>query len=137
MTTRPSRALAVLAVLSLVTVGCAGPQPARQSATNGHGVASWYGKQYHGRKTASGEPFNMNALTAAHRTHPFGTTVRVTNLDNGKDVVVRINDRGPYAKGRVIDLSYAAAKRIGMVEAGVADVRLEVVTPGRRVASAQ
>lgn len=91
------------------------------------GVASYYGPGFHGKKTANGERFNMNALTAAHRTLPFGTRVRVTNLDNGRSVVVRINDRGPFAKGRIIDLSKVAAKRIGMIQSGTARVRLEVL----------
>ena len=86
------------------------------------GLASWYGPGFHGRKTASGEPFNAGALTAAHRTFPFGTRVRVVNKRNGRSVVVRINDRGPYAHGRVIDLSRAAAHAIGV--AGVTAVSL-------------
>lgn len=92
------------------------------------GKASWYGPRFHGRKTASGEPFNQHDLTAAHRSLPFGTRVKVTNLKNGKSVVVRINDRGPYAKGRVIDLSRAAAKRLDMLRSGVAQVRVERLT---------
>lgn len=91
------------------------------------GTASWYGGKFHGRKTANGERFDQHALTAAHRTLPFGTKVRVTNERNGRSVVVRINDRGPFAKGRVIDLSRAAAERVGMVGSGTARVRLEVV----------
>nr|WP_238193251.1 septal ring lytic transglycosylase RlpA family protein [Methylobacterium frigidaeris] len=78
------------------------------------GVASWYGPGFHGRKTANGERFNTHALTAAHRSLPFGTQVRVTNSTNGRSVVVRINDRGPYVGGRVIDLSNAAARAIGV-----------------------
>ena len=91
------------------------------------GVASWYGPKFHGRKTASGEIFDMHALTAAHRTLPFGTLVRVTYLKTGKSVVVRINDRGPWKRGRIIDLSYAAARKIGLVRDGTGRVRLEVV----------
>lgn len=91
------------------------------------GKASWYGPRFHGRKTASGEIFNQHELTAAHRSLPFGTKVRVTNLRNGKSVVVRINDRGPYAHGRVIDVSKAAAKHLGMLDSGLAQVRLERV----------
>jgi rare lipoprotein A len=91
-------------------------------------TASYYGAQHHGRKTASGERFNMRALTAAHRTLPFGTTARVTNLRNGRSVVVRINDRGPAARTRrAIDLSRAAAERIGMTQAGLAPVKIEVL----------
>jgi rare lipoprotein A len=91
------------------------------------GEASYYGREAHGKATASGEKFNMNAYTAAHKTLPFGTKVRVTNLTNNKSVVVRVNDRGPFVAGRVIDLSYAAAKKIKMLDAGVADVELVVV----------
>ncbi|NEP19125.1 MAG: septal ring lytic transglycosylase RlpA family protein [Leptolyngbya sp. SIO4C1] len=91
------------------------------------GIASWYGPGFHGRQSASGERFNQNALTAAHRTLPFGTRVRVTNLNNGRQVVVRINDRGPYSGGRVIDLSAGAAREIGLIGAGVGPVQLEVL----------
>lgn len=89
------------------------------------GMASYYGDELAGRPTASGEPFDPTRLTAAHRTLPFGTKLRVTNLRNGKTVVVRINDRGPFARRRIIDLSYAAARRIGMVATGTALVRIE------------
>jgi rare lipoprotein A len=92
------------------------------------GIASWYGPGFHGRRTASGEIYNMYAYTAAHKTLPLGTYVRVINLENGKSVVVRINDRGPFKKGRIIDLSYAAAKKIGMIEKGTARVRLEILS---------
>ncbi|MGO1247406.1 MAG: septal ring lytic transglycosylase RlpA family protein [Oceanisphaera sp.] len=89
------------------------------------GKASYYGGRFHGRKTASGEVFNKNILTAAHRTLPFGTRVRVTNLKNDKSVVVRINDRGPYAKGRVIDVSEQAARQLKMKHDGVVKVKVE------------
>lgn len=92
------------------------------------GVASWYGRGFHGRKTASGKHFNMHEYTAAHKSLPLGTRVRVTNLKNGKDVIVNISDRGPYVKGRTIDLSYAAARSIGMIENGLARVRVEVIS---------
>ena len=88
------------------------------------GVASWYGQQFQGRRTASGEPFDRHALTAAHKTLPFGTRVRVRHLGSGQEVVVRINDRGPFTKGRVIDLSQAAASAIGLVQSGTARVVL-------------
>ena len=91
------------------------------------GMASWYGGKHHGGPTASGERFDKNAMTAAHRTLPMGTRVRVTNKHNGRVVEVRINDRGPYGKGRIIDLSEAAARRLDMIDAGVVPVRLEVV----------
>jgi rare lipoprotein A len=89
------------------------------------GRASWYGRGFHGRKTASGERYDMHALTAAHRTLPLASWVRVTNEANQKTVVVKINDRGPYARGRVIDLSYAAAAVLGMRGAGVGKVKIE------------
>lgn len=91
------------------------------------GMASWYGPGFHGRQSASGERFNQNAMTAAHRTLPFGTKVRVTNLNNGQSIIVRINDRGPFSGGRVIDLSAAAARKIGMMRSGVAPVQLEIL----------
>lgn len=90
------------------------------------GEASWYGPGFHGRKTASGERFNQHRLTAAHRKLPLGTTAKVTNLDNGRTVEVEINDRGPYVGGRIIDLSKAAAERLGMKQIGTTLVRLEV-----------
>ena len=91
------------------------------------GLASWYGGKFHGRLTSSGEVFDTGELTAAHRTLPFGTMVRVTNLDNGKAVIVKINDRGPFVEGRIIDLSMAAAEEIGSVGQGVARVSLQIV----------
>ncbi len=91
------------------------------------GIACWYGREHHGRRTANGERFNMYAYTAAHRELPFGTRVRVTNLRNGRDAVVRINDRGPFVRGRVIDLSYIAARDLGMLETGLEEVRLEIL----------
>ena len=90
------------------------------------GVASWYGGKFHGRKTASGERYNQNKMTAAHKTLPFGTKVYVKNLENGKSAVVRINDRGPFKKGRVIDLSKAAAKKLDITKTGTAKVRIKV-----------
>ena len=94
------------------------------------GIASWYGVPYHGRKAANGETYDMNELTAAHRTLPFGSIVRVTNLSNGESVVLRITDRGPFIEGRIIDLSREGAKRIHLFVAGVAKVRVEVVAYG-------
>jgi len=91
------------------------------------GVASWYGREFHGNPTASGEIYNMYDMTAAHRSLPFGTQVMVTNLTNGKSVIVRINDRGPFIKGRIIDLSYAAAHMLDMVDVGVVPVKIEVL----------
>ncbi len=92
------------------------------------GVASWYGPDFHGKTTSNKEVYNMYDLTAAHKSLPFGTYVMVTNLNNGKSVTVRINDRGPFVKERIIDLSYAAAKAVDMVGEGTAPVRLEILT---------
>ncbi len=92
-----------------------------------YGVASWYGPDFHGKQTSSGEQYNMYALTAAHKTWPMNTLVRVRNLDNGRSCVVRINDRGPFVKARIIDCSYAAGKRLGLDRSGTAHVKLEVV----------
>jgi rare lipoprotein A (peptidoglycan hydrolase) len=91
------------------------------------GTASWYGPGFHGKKTASGEIYDQNKLTAAHKTLPLGSKARVTNLDNGSAVEVEINDRGPFVDGRIIDLSRAAAGALGLVEAGTAPVRVELI----------
>jgi rare lipoprotein A len=95
------------------------------------GQASWYGEQFHGRPTSSGEMYDMHALSAAHRTLPIPTYVLVTNLDNGRSVILRVNDRGPFSDpdSRIIDVSYAAAIRLDMVRAGTADVRVQAVEP--------
>jgi rare lipoprotein A (peptidoglycan hydrolase) len=93
------------------------------------GKASWYGHPFHGRTTANGERYNMHLMTAAHKTLPFNAVVKVTNLVNGKTALVRINDRGPYIAGRNIDLSFAAAQVLGMVQYGVAPVKLEIIMP--------
>lgn len=97
--------------------------------TLGTGVASFYGRRFHGRLTANGERFDMNAMTAAHRTLPFGTQVRVTNPRNGRSVTVRINDRGPFIRGRTIDLSRRAARELGMIQRGHARVQLDIIRP--------
>ncbi|SNR83181.1 septal ring lytic transglycosylase RlpA family protein [Desulfurobacterium atlanticum] len=94
------------------------------------GIASWYGPNFHGKKTASGEVYNMYEMTAAHKSLPLGTYVKVINLENGKSVVVKINDRGPFVPGRIIDLSYAAAKKLGVVAKGTAKVK--IVALGRK-----
>ena len=91
------------------------------------GIASWYGAQFHGKLAANGEIFDMSALTAAHRTLPLGSIIRVVNLQNGKHVRVRVNDRGPYVNGRILDLSYAAAAQLGMVDSGLSVIQLEVI----------
>jgi len=125
--------------LCLYAFGCAVPPskvrlpqipPQSQAPSNGvsqTGIASWYGPGFHGKATASGEVYNQNELTAAHQTLPLGTRVMVTNLENGSATEVLVNDRGPFAKGRIIDLSYAAAQSIHMVGPGTALVRLDVI----------
>jgi rare lipoprotein A len=117
------RALAAVALAVLVIQGCASTA-GRPLQT---GIASWYGPGFDGKKTASGEIFNRRALTAAHKTLPFDTRVRVVNLENGKSVVVRINDRGPFVGNRIIDLSERAAREIDMIRSGTARVRLELL----------
>ena len=119
-------------LLVFLTSGCAvGWQnisaPVQAVSGTYFGKASFYGNECQGELTANGERFDMYKLTAAHRTLPFGSKVKVVNIQNGKSVVVRINDRGPNIKTRIIDLSYAAADDIGMIEIGVADVKLEVL----------
>jgi len=91
------------------------------------GISSYYGPKFHGRLTASGEVFDMHQLTAAHKTLPFGTRIRVTNLDNNKQVVVIINDRGPFVKDRILDLSLGAAKKIDLIQSGTAKVKIEIL----------
>jgi len=118
-----------LIAVSAWVAGCSYPGTVREPASYRvqYGKASYYGGEFHGRKTASGEIFDQYKLTAAHRTLPFGTLCRVTNLKNQKNVVVRINDRGPFVRGRIIDLSYRAADLLGGVRAGVMDVKVEVL----------
>ena len=96
------------------------------------GVASWYGKRFHGQKTASGEAYDMYAMTAAHPILPIPSYARVTSVKSGKQVVVRINDRGPFHSGRAIDLSYAAAHRLGLIGTGSGEVEIEAIVPGAR-----
>lgn len=132
----PAVALATL----LLGCGVASPRfvsrPHAEERTEGsvrhqlEGIASYYADEFHRRQTASGETYDMNAFTAAHRTLPFNTTVRVVNLQNSRSVIVRINDRGPFKDERVIDLSLAAAKQIGLIAEGTAMVRLEILRMG-------
>ncbi len=137
---RPAALGLLLVACLLLAVGCGGkkrvklppPVPAQLGWTQ-QGIASWYGRPYHGRITSNGERYDMNKISAAHKRLPFDTWVRVKNLNNRKTVDVRINDRGPFVKGRIIDLSRAAAKKIEMIGPGTARVRIEVVaTPGMR-----
>jgi rare lipoprotein A len=112
------------------------PDPASRepsSSSQLEGVASYYADEFNGRKTASGEPYDMNDLTAAHRTLPFGTKVKVTNLDTGRSVVVRINDRGPFKDDRVIDLSLGAAKQLGLIALGTGRVILQILEFGNQL----
>lgn len=140
-----------LATLSMYMVGCSAaarftssgpspegvpsgtPTPTRFSGKvllTEEGMASYYSTGFNGKRTASGEIFNKNAFTAAHREFPFGTLLRVTNLGNDKSVDVTVNDRGPFKKGRIIDLSEAAARAIGMIQSGTAEVRIQVLKWG-------
>jgi rare lipoprotein A len=118
----------LLFLLSLLYIGCA--SPISRSLGTQEGLASYYSTEFHGRKTSSGEIFDKDALTAAHRTFPFGTILLVTNLKNGKQVEVKVNDRGPVKPERIIDLSYGAAKEIDLIKEGLVRVRVEVVEWG-------
>ncbi len=129
----PTALFALVAVVSaLLLSGCVRKKPRTPAAkmprvgTVETGIASWYGHPYHGRKTANGEVYDMETMTAAHRTLPFNVRVRVRNLANNKTVDVRINDRGPFVRGRIIDLSRAAARAIDLIGPGIAKVRVEV-----------
>ncbi|MEZ8284751.1 septal ring lytic transglycosylase RlpA family protein [Vibrio splendidus] len=122
------------ALILMILAGCTSTSAVGGSKTKDYakshalsGQASWYGDKFHGKLTASGETYNKNAYTAAHKTLPFGTIVRVTNTANDKSVDVKINDRGPYVKGRVIDLSHKAFSQVGDVKKGVAPVKIEII----------
>lgn len=124
-----SGALCALFLLALSGCGSA-PRSSASAPPSGHtetGQASFYGDEFHGRKTANGERFDQSKLTAAHKRLPFGSMVRVTNTQNGKSVLVRVNDRGPFVTGRIIDLSSSAFRSIASLSAGVVPVRIEVV----------
>lgn len=140
--------LFLVAIMVIVSYGCASSPPAHTHATKHgtqkayqvdgkwyypadtsmgyeeEGMASWYGKDFHGKKTSNGEIYNMNAMTAAHKTLPLGTYVRVIRMDNNKETMVRVNDRGPFVKGRIIDLSYKAATELGITATGTSKVRI-------------
>ncbi len=125
---------ALIVTGSMFLSGCSAVSKGRADLDLGmkeRGIASWYGADFHGWATANGELYDMQAFTAAHRTLPLGTVARVTNVVNGKHVMIRINDRGPYVNGRILDLSYAAANALNMVEDGVSAIQLEVVGPDR------
>jgi rare lipoprotein A len=143
---RPRRSFRFVGALLATILGIAGAQAASPAThlnpqiivTHHHwyqlGVASWYGKFFQGRTTASGEPFDENQLTCAHRTLPLGSVLRVTNLRNHKSVVVTVNDRGPVPESRVIDLSKAAASALGFSDQGLAPVKVELIGPQQEVA---
>ncbi|WP_283182952.1 MULTISPECIES: septal ring lytic transglycosylase RlpA family protein [unclassified Pseudomonas] len=120
------RLLSAFALFSLLA-GCASTDAIDPHGYNKTGVASYYGAKHHGKRTASGERFNKNSLTAAHRQLPFGTRVKITNLNNDRSCVVRINDRGPYSRGRLIDVSREAAEQLGMLRSGTAKVRVQAL----------
>lgn len=126
--------LSIVASLACVALhGCTNPpadKPQEHRRPFQIGIASWYGPGFHGKRTTSGAIYDQNRLTAAHQTLPLGSSVRVTNLQNKKSIEVLINDRGPFAKGRIIDLSYAAAKRVAIVGPGTARVLVEVLDDG-------
>lgn len=119
----PGKYLILLGLLSLPVLA----QASDARVDIGTGTASYYGKELHGNRTASGERFDAEAFTAAHRSLPFGSRVVVTNLANGQEVIVRVNDRGPVSKNRIMDISFGAARKIGMHRSGIAKVRLELV----------
>ena len=127
--TQPASASASAAAPATAAAPAAKAAPA---ADGGEGKVAYYGRKFHGRKTASGERFNAQALTMAHKTLPFGTLVRVTNLKNGRSAVVRVNDRGPSTPDRIGDLSLAAARQLHMLRSGVIDARLETVGTAKR-----
>ncbi len=120
------RLLSACALLSLLA-GCASTDTIDPHGYDKTGVASYYGAKHHGKRTASGERFNQHGLTAAHRQLPFGTRVKITNLNNDRSCVVRINDRGPYSRGRLIDVSREAAEQLGMLRSGTAQVRVQAL----------
>jgi len=126
--------LVFIALVLTFLAGCSSTASVDNAKTSSYarshelvGQASWYGSKYHGKRTASGERYNMRAYTAAHKTLPFGTIVRVTNTNNGKSVDVKINDRGPFVKGRVIDLSRKSFEQIGNINAGTLPVKIDVI----------
>ena len=131
-------ALALASLLMLLAIGCTstgGSRRGKKGYTE-RGLASWYGPGFHGKQAANGETYDMNAMTAAHRTLPFDTMVEVRNRDNGQRVQVRINDRGPFVRGRIIDLSHEAARRLEMIGPGVARVEIRVVAEASQIAAA-
>lgn len=126
----------IFSVIISLFIGVSQPVSAQTQDTQ-KGKASWYGSQYHGKKTSSGERYNKHAMTAAHKTLPFGTMVKVTNLDNDETVIVRINDRGPFVGKRIIDVSEAAARKLEIRSQGTGQVKIEVLNTPSDIASAE
>ena len=130
------RYLFICASLTVITclIQCSYPETTSHYSRRNisYGEASYYGPKFHGKKTANGEIFDQNAMTAAHKSLPFGTLCKITNRDNKKSVIVRINDRGPFVGGRILDLSYGAMKMLDGLGAGVIDVRIEIIKYGDR-----
>ena len=130
------RRAAGLALMVVAMQGCANParkgpkSPSEAPATTEMGLASFYGREFQGRMTASGAAYDMDEMTCAHRTAPFGARLRVTDLKTGRSIVVTVNDRGPFTSGRIVDLSLAAAEKLGIVKRGVARVRVERLLDG-------
>ncbi|MFH1613222.1 MAG: septal ring lytic transglycosylase RlpA family protein [bacterium] len=124
------KCFAILILLSLFSIGCVKQYQQPTTLKSFVGTASWYGPGFHGKKTASGEKFNMYDLTAAHKTLPLGTIVKITNLNNEKAVIVKINDRGPFSGNRIIDVSKKAAQKLQMIQKGIIKVRIDVLKLG-------
>ena len=122
-------------IVALIVSSCAlsAHRPPYAAGYVERGIASWYGEDFHGRPTSSGEIYNMYDLTAAHKLMPLGTVAKITNLENDQSVVVKINDRGPFIEGRIIDLSYSAAREIGMAEKGLSRVEIKVIKWGENL----
>lgn len=132
--------MALLIPEVVLATACGGPGIIRRAesyevGSRERGIASWYGKDYHGRPTASGEIYDMHGLSAAHRTMPLRSVIRVTNRTNGRQVTLKVNDRGPFIRGRTLDLSYGAAQALGFAEAGLAPVEFEVISRGGKSSS--
>ncbi len=128
-----NRLIFLVFIISIILAGCSSPREMSTGSTIQSGEASWYGPGFHGRQTANGETYDQYELTAAHRTLPFDTVIKVVNQENSKSVEVRINDRGPYVGNRVIDLSKKAAEEIDMVDSGVAQVELILIQAGGEI----
>ncbi|RMF98294.1 MAG: septal ring lytic transglycosylase RlpA family protein [Candidatus Schekmanbacteria bacterium] len=131
------RFLCILSILSFLSCAISIPEKKETKKVSKvtyreRGIASWYGKKFHGRLTASGEVYDMYGISAAHKTLPLGTVCKVTNLRNGRSIVLRINDRGPFVKGRIIDLSYGAAKKLGFAKEGLTEVLIEANVKKKR-----